>query len=155
MTHITLVIATLIAASSIVSAQTPTADQQRAAVRAIAAVGQFAWIDTAEVNAGAVDVFGWGFECAAGSPGNISLEIDGKAIVGATLRSARGDVWQWATVNGICSKANTPWFSGVEILVLLDGVKPGPHTAQFVIRNANGVTSRSNPVAFIKPASDR
>lgn len=128
-------------------AQSP--QQQTDAVATLAAVGQHARADVAVVNAGALYVGGWGFECSSASAGTITLRIDGQDRPDALVyRSERGDVWQWAWSNGICATA--PWMSGVNALVDVAALAPGLHTAELVIRNAAGVEKRSNSQAFTK-----
>lgn len=128
----------------------PSSTSQQAAVQTIAQVGQFVWADFASPGGDAVFVVGWDFENCSIEGVITQVEIDGVQVPSAIERIARVDVESWALSNGICPLTSSLTFSGVRSLVSTAAYAPGPHAAQLVIRNINGVVTRSRPVGFVK-----
>lgn len=140
---------------TVARAQTPTPDQQVAAVSTINAVGQHVQTDAARVDLGnIVYLQGWAFECSSSSGGTVEIVLDGNVLQGQLImRSARGDVWSWAVNSGVCPAAQTPYYSGAEAWIDISALAVGPHSVYYRVRNANGVvTDTMMPGMPLRPA---
>jgi hypothetical protein len=151
-----LVLASVLLFSGASAATAQTHSDQQAAVETIAAVGQHVWADLARLdNAGrTLYIAGWGFECSSGSPGTVSVVLDGIELATPfVFRTERWDVRLWAITNKVCDFAHTPAYSGINVFIDAPSLAPGLHTVTLKIGNDAGVSTVSpKSIAFVMPS---